>query len=118
MIPFGTMRNSIFIILISLILLNIGALFINIVWPESHRFFGFFYAKIRLLNYMPYWLAANICLIILNGVALIHNSAIRAQSTTGLGISGRLPFTSFIILGYNLIGIPILILFPRFINIS
>ncbi len=102
--------------LFALILLNGGALFIENAWPIHYNQGHFYSTTISALSDMPYWLGANLLLIVLNGIALIQDGSVRVKSDGSGGITGRFPFISHIILGYNLVCIPVLLLLPRFFS--
>ena len=109
------MKKTAMILLISIILLNVCAVFIELVWRQNF-YYGFFNWDVYALGYMPYWLLANLVLVVINGIGLLANSAISADKTWAGGFSARLPFTSSKLVGYNLVVIPLLVLFPRVVE--
>ena len=103
------------VLVVSILLLNICAVFVELVWQQNF-YYGFFNWEIDALGYMPYWLLANLILVVINGVGLVKNSSVTADKTLAGGFSARFPFTSAILVGYNLVMIPVLALFPRIVE--
>ena len=109
-------KRILMIIGASLLALNICALLIQWAWPLADQVSGFYSLTLQKLQSIPYWLLANLLLVVINGIGLLHHASIRAKRHASGGFEGEIPFTPLILIGYNLAAIPVLILIPRFIG--